>query len=89
MLKNESNQLVAITNIRESLNTQHVTWQQSAQTGASVSNNIPLGSMHVTTKVIKPFISYSFSKINIKKWCIGYFRLFFKMKISILIAICN
>ena len=40
MLKKESNQLVAITNISESLNTQRVTRQQSAQTEASVSNNI-------------------------------------------------
>ena len=50
MLNKESNQLVAITNINESLNTKRVIRQQSAQTKASVPFNIPLGSTHVTTK---------------------------------------
>ena len=48
MLKKESNQLVSIINISESLNTRRVTRQQSAQTNASV----PLGSTYVTTKVV-------------------------------------
>ena len=61
MLNKEINQLVAITNIIESLNTSRITRQQSAQTKASVSLNIPLGSTHVTTKVSKPIISYKYN----------------------------
>ena len=53
MLNKESNQLDAITNRSESLNTSRVTRQQSAQTKASVPLNIPLGSTHVTTTVSK------------------------------------
>ena len=62
MLKKESNQLVAITNISESLTTQRVTRQQSAQTEASVSKNIPLGSTHVTTTVSKSDVRYTKKK---------------------------
>ena len=59
MLKKESNQLVAITNINESLNTKRVTRHQSAQTKASVPLNITLGSTHVTTTVSKSDGSYN------------------------------
>ena len=60
MLKQENNQSVSNTIINESLSTRCVTLQQSAHTEneASVSNNIPLGSTYVTTKVSKPIISY-------------------------------
>jgi len=63
MLNKESNQLVAITNISELLNTSRVMRQQSAQTKASVPINIPLGSTHVTTKVSKHIISYMYMLI--------------------------
>ena len=51
ILNKESNQLVAITNISESINKQRVTRQESAQTKASTPLKIPLGSTHVTTTV--------------------------------------
>ena len=51
MLNKENNQLVAITNISESLNIQRDTRQQSAQTKALTPLKIPLGSTHVTTTV--------------------------------------
>ena len=59
MLKEESNQLVAITNISESLNTSRVTRQQSAQTKASVPLNITLGSTHVTITVSNTDVCYN------------------------------
>ena len=59
MLKKQSNQLVATTNISESLNIQRVTRQQSAQTKASVPLNIPLGSTHVTIMVSKSDVRYT------------------------------
>ena len=59
MLKKESNQLVAITNISESLNIQRDTRQQSEQTKASVPLNKPLGSTHVTTTVSNTAVCYS------------------------------
>ena len=58
MLKKESNQLVAITKISESLNTSRDTRQQSAQTEALVPLNIPLGSTHVTTMASNTDVSY-------------------------------
>ena len=59
MLKKESNQLVAITNISESLNKQCVIQQQRAQTKASAPLKIPLGSTHVTTTVNNNDVCYS------------------------------
>ena len=58
MLKKESNQLVDITNISESLNIQHDTRQHSEQTKASVPLNKPLGSTHVTTTVSNIAVCY-------------------------------
>ena len=55
----KNNKLVSNTIISETLNTRRVTRQQSAQTEASVSHNIPLSSTHVTTTVIKSTVSYS------------------------------
>ena len=57
MLKKESNQLVAITNISESLNIQRDTRQHSKQTKASV----PLGSMHITTTVSNTHVCYNYT----------------------------
>ena len=57
MLKKESNQLVVINNISESLNKQRVTRQQ-AQTKASAPLNNPLGSTHVTHTVSNNDVCY-------------------------------
>ena len=59
MLKKQSNQLVALTNISESLNIQRDTRQHSEQTEASVPLNTPLGSTHVTTTVSNTAVCYS------------------------------
>ena len=58
MLKKESNQLVAITNISESLNIQRDTRQYSEQTKALVPLNNPLGSTHVTHTVSNNDVCY-------------------------------
>ena len=58
MLKKESNQLVGINNISESLNIQRVTRQQ-AQTKASAPLNNPLGLTHVTTTVSNTDVCYT------------------------------
>ena len=58
MLKKESNQLVAITNISESFNIQRDTRQQSEQTKASVPFNKQLDSTHVTTTVSNTAVCY-------------------------------
>ena len=55
MLKKEGNQLVSVSN------TQRVTRQQIAYSEASVSNNIPLGSTHVTTTVSKSAVRYIYT----------------------------
>ena len=61
ILNKESNQLVAITNISESLNKQRVTRQQSAQTKASAPLKIPLCLIHVTTT--KSAVRYKTEKL--------------------------
>ena len=65
MLKKESNQLVAITNISESLNIQRDTRQHSEQTKASVPLNNPLCSTHVTTTVSNNDVCYNNKFFNI------------------------
>ena len=72
MLKKESNQLVAITNISESLNIQRDTRQHSEQTKVSVPLNKPLGLTHVTTTVSNIDVCYmvtSFVNSAISKSC--------------------
>ena len=66
MLKKENNQLLFNTIISKSFITRLVTRQQRAQTEASVSNNIPLGSTHVTTTVSKSAVRYSSTKFQIE-----------------------
>ena len=61
MLKKESNQLVAITNISESLNIQRDTRQHSEQTKASVPLNNPLGYTHVKHTVSNNGVCYILS----------------------------
>ena len=67
MLKKESNQLVAITNISESLNIQRDTRQHSEQTKVSVHLNKPLGSTHVTTTVSNIAVCYNTTILSIFK----------------------
>ena len=73
MSTKQTNKLLIITNTSKSLNTRRVTRQQSAQTEASVSHYIPLGSVHITTTVSKYTVSYSL--------CLKYYTIFITLKI--------